>query len=113
MLKNAITKYGEVEGVLSEGGYALFKGVPYAAPPVGNLRGAGYSAQAGACAEFKTLLEQEGFEVTEFVPPTKLEGGQPRSDSFRWKTRIICWMRPESGHLSTPTLQTVLFCMNW
>ena len=38
MLKQANTKYGLCEGTISEGGYALFKGIPYAAPPVGNLR---------------------------------------------------------------------------
>ena len=32
------TKYGMLQSVQSQGGYALFKGVPYAAPPVGELR---------------------------------------------------------------------------
>jgi len=38
MLTTVMTKYGALQGVTSEGGYALFKGVPYAAPPVGELR---------------------------------------------------------------------------
>lgn len=38
MLKQVITKYGICEGSVSSGGYALFKGIPYAAPPVGELR---------------------------------------------------------------------------
>ena len=38
MLKQVVTKYGICEGVISEGGYALFKGIPYAAPPIGELR---------------------------------------------------------------------------
>ena len=32
------TRYGTLEGILSEGGFSLFKGVPYAAPPTGDLR---------------------------------------------------------------------------
>ena len=31
------TKYGELKGV-SQKGYTVFKGVPYAKPPVGELR---------------------------------------------------------------------------
>ena len=38
MLKTVTTKYGIVEGVESNAGYALFRGIPYAAPPVGELR---------------------------------------------------------------------------
>lgn len=38
MLKQVKTNYGSVEGTLSESGYALFKGIPYAAPPIGVLR---------------------------------------------------------------------------
>jgi para-nitrobenzyl esterase len=32
------THYGTLEGILSAGGFSLFKGVPYAAPPTGDLR---------------------------------------------------------------------------
>ena len=35
MLKTVTTKYGIVEGVASNAGYALFRGIPYAAPPRG------------------------------------------------------------------------------
>ena len=38
MLKQVVTKYGVVEGVASEKGYALFRGIPYAASPTGELR---------------------------------------------------------------------------
>lgn len=38
MLTQVMTHYGAVEGVVSEGGYTLFRGIPYAAPPVGELR---------------------------------------------------------------------------
>ncbi len=38
MLKTVLTKYGAVESVASNAGFALFRGVPYAAPPVGELR---------------------------------------------------------------------------
>ena len=38
MLKKVMTRYGEVEGIISDGGFALFKGIPYAAPPIGELR---------------------------------------------------------------------------
>lgn len=32
------TRYGTLEGIRSAGGFSLFKGVPYAAPPEGDLR---------------------------------------------------------------------------
>jgi len=39
MILNAMTKYGAVEGVPCESeGIAVFKGIPFAAPPVGDLR---------------------------------------------------------------------------
>lgn len=38
MLNRVQTKYGIVEGVKSNAGFALFRGVPYAKPPVGELR---------------------------------------------------------------------------
>ncbi len=38
MLTQAHTQYGILEGVVSNAGFALFRGVPYAAPPVGELR---------------------------------------------------------------------------
>lgn len=38
MIKRAYTKYGTLESVQSHAGYALFRGVPYAKPPVGDLR---------------------------------------------------------------------------
>ena len=38
MITRAKTNYGIVEGVTSNQGYGLFRGVPYAAPPVGELR---------------------------------------------------------------------------
>ena len=38
MIKTVQTKYGTLEGVESNAGYALFRGIPYAAPPVGELR---------------------------------------------------------------------------
>lgn len=38
MLKSVETKYGILESVESRAGYALFRGIPYASPPVGNLR---------------------------------------------------------------------------
>lgn len=38
MINRVLTKYGWVEGVRSNGGFALFRGVPYAKPPVGELR---------------------------------------------------------------------------
>ena len=38
-LIQATTKYGAVEGVRGNcQGYTVFKGIPYAAPPVGGLR---------------------------------------------------------------------------
>ena len=38
MIRTVKTKYGILEGVESNAGYALFRGVPYARPPVGDLR---------------------------------------------------------------------------
>lgn len=38
VMLDVATKYGAVRGVESAGGYALFKGVPYAKAPVGELR---------------------------------------------------------------------------
>jgi len=38
MIKTVRTKYGILEGVESNAGFGLFRGVPYAAPPVGELR---------------------------------------------------------------------------
>lgn len=38
MLTLAETRYGVVEGVRSNGGFTLFRGIPYAAPPVGDKR---------------------------------------------------------------------------
>ena len=38
MLQYVSTKYGQLEGTVSPRGYTLFKGVPYAAPPVGKMR---------------------------------------------------------------------------
>ncbi len=38
MLQTVKTKYGMGEGVASNAGYALFRGIPYAKPPVGELR---------------------------------------------------------------------------
>jgi len=38
MIQTVKTKYGIVEGVTSNAGFSLFRGVPYAAPPVGELR---------------------------------------------------------------------------
>lgn len=38
MLTHVATHYGAVAGTTSAAGYALFKGIPYAAPPVGDLR---------------------------------------------------------------------------
>ncbi len=38
MIKNVKTKYGELEGVVSRAGFALFKGIPYAKPPIGERR---------------------------------------------------------------------------
>lgn len=32
------TKFGQVEGVILESNIACFKGIPYAQPPVGELR---------------------------------------------------------------------------
>ncbi len=38
MIRTVKTKYGILEGVTSNGGFALFRGIPYAKPPVGELR---------------------------------------------------------------------------
>ncbi|SHO47500.1 carboxylesterase/lipase family protein [Anaerocolumna xylanovorans] len=38
MILQTVTNYGKVDGVLSPMGFALYKGIPYAAPPVGELR---------------------------------------------------------------------------
>jgi len=38
MIRTVRTKYGILEGVESNAGFGLFRGVPYAAPPVGELR---------------------------------------------------------------------------
>ena len=38
MIRTVKTKYGTLEGVTSNGGFALFRGIPYAKPPVGELR---------------------------------------------------------------------------
>ena len=37
-MQRAKTNYGMVEGEILESGIAVFRGVPYASPPVGNLR---------------------------------------------------------------------------
>lgn len=38
MIERAQTRYGVVQGTVSNAGFALFRGIPYAAPPVGKLR---------------------------------------------------------------------------
>lgn len=38
MLSIVSTKYGKLQSVASNAGFALFRGIPYAAPPVGDLR---------------------------------------------------------------------------
>ena len=38
MLSQVMTKYGALEGVSLDSGCSLYRGVPYAAPPVGELR---------------------------------------------------------------------------
>lgn len=38
MIDLVLTKYGYVKGVKSNAGFSLFKGVPYAKPPIGELR---------------------------------------------------------------------------
>ena len=38
MLETVTTKYGKLKSVRSNAGYALFRGVPYAKPPVGSRR---------------------------------------------------------------------------
>ncbi len=38
MLLTAETRYGKVSGVRSNAGFALYRGIPYAKPPVGELR---------------------------------------------------------------------------
>lgn len=38
MIRIAETKFGTLEGTVSNGGFALFRGIRYAAPPIGQLR---------------------------------------------------------------------------
>ncbi len=50
--------------------------------PIEAEQGVSYSVRAGVCAEFKALLEKEGFEVTVFEPDATHEGGVTPSEFF-------------------------------
>jgi para-nitrobenzyl esterase len=71
-MKTVLTKLGKIEGIQKEG-YTLFKGIPYAKPPVGELR-------------FKAPLEMEPWEGVYLANEFKNRGMQnPYSDGFYGK----------------------------
>ncbi len=67
----AVTLVKKQEGVLplSPGKYKRILYMPIEAD-----QGVAYSVRAGVCDSFKSMLENEGFEVTTYVPPQGLEG---------------------------------------
>lgn len=60
--------------------------------PIEAEQGVSYSAKAGVCAEFQTLLEREGFEVTVFSPDATHEGSVTRSDYFQGNYDYIIYV---------------------
>ena len=72
--------------------------------PIEAEQGVSYSVRAGVCEEFKTMLEQEGFQVTVFIPDKTHEGGVTRSDFFQQNYDYIIYL----ANMSTKSNQTAV-----
>lgn len=72
--------------------------------PIETEQGVSYSVRAGVCEEFKAMLEQEGFQVTVFVPDKTHEGGVTRSDFFQQNYDYIIYL----ANMSTKSNQTAV-----
>lgn len=72
--------------------------------PIEAEQGVSYSVRAGVCAEFKALLEKEGFEVTEFVPDKTHEGGVTPSEYFESHYDYIIYL----ANMATKSNQTTV-----
>ncbi len=76
MLLNVMTKYGAVSGLnTATPGVSVFKGIPYAAPPVGELR---WRAP-------QPPLPWEGVRVCDTFAPAAIQGKRAGTDTFYGK----------------------------
>ncbi|WP_292214137.1 carboxylesterase/lipase family protein [Butyrivibrio sp.] len=68
MIKEVDTKYGKLESVKSPAGFALFKGIPYAKPPIGDRRfkfpqEPDYEEKIRKCDNFGPVSPQASFSM--------------------------------------------------
>lgn len=72
--------------------------------PVESEQGVAYSVKAGVCDHFKKMLEDEGFQVTTFVPNPNREGKADRSSDIPDHYDLIIY----AANISTKSNQTTV-----
>lgn len=72
--------------------------------PVESEQGVAYSVKAGVCDHFKKMLEDEGFQVTTFVPNLNREGKEERSSDIPEHYDLIIY----AANISTKSNQTTV-----